>query len=324
MGLRRAALLALTLSCVSAHAACQLVKIVEWEVRPQTGRLMVDGAIDGKPVGILFDTGAQTSFVVRAAADRMGLTRQEAIGYRAYGIGGETHAEYTVIDELRIGTASRRNLRVLVLGERDMGRRYGLLLGYDFFNQLDIEFDLAANMVRIFQPRDCADASLAYWSRTGVGEVPLQSDNERPGILFPVKLNGKPFLAALDTGAPASVMSELVAASVGVKPGERTSRPAGTSGGLGAARPDKWIGSFESFSIGNEVVRNPDIAFTSLEVATSQTGSRLAARRELRDMLLGVDFLRAHRVFVAHSQRKLYFTYAGGRVFDASHTAPQP
>jgi hypothetical protein len=32
-------------------------------------------------------------------------------------------------------------------------------------------------------------------------------------------------------------------------------------------------------------------------------------------MLLGTDFLRAHRVLVARSQRKMYFTYAGGTVF---------
>ena len=32
-------------------------------------------------------------------------------------------------------------------------------------------------------------------------------------------------------------------------------------------------------------------------------------------MLLGADFLRAHRVLVAHSQRKMYFTYEGGPVF---------
>jgi hypothetical protein len=30
---------------------------------------------------------------------------------------------------------------------------------------------------------------------------------------------------------------------------------------------------------------------------------------------LGADFLRSHRVLVAHSQRKMYFTYAGGPVF---------
>ena len=32
-------------------------------------------------------------------------------------------------------------------------------------------------------------------------------------------------------------------------------------------------------------------------------------------MMLGADFLRSHRLLVAHSQRKVYFTYAGGPVF---------
>ena len=34
-----------------------------------------------------------------------------------------------------------------------------------------------------------------------------------------------------------------------------------------------------------------------------------------RSMLLGADFLFSHRVFITHSQRKIYFTYAGGPVF---------
>jgi tetratricopeptide (TPR) repeat protein len=33
------------------------------------------------------------------------------------------------------------------------------------------------------------------------------------------------------------------------------------------------------------------------------------------DMLLGVDFLLAHHMFIANSKRKVYFTYNGGRVF---------
>jgi hypothetical protein len=39
-------------------------------------------------------------------------------------------------------------------------------------------------------------------------------------------------------------------------------------------------------------------------------------------MLLGADFLRAHRVLVSHSQRKIYFTYLGGPMF-ATPRPPQ-
>jgi predicted aspartyl protease len=312
--LARAAAIALGLSCASAQAAsnCKLVRIAEWEVKPQNNRLIVDGEINGQKVGILLDSGAGTSFVLRAAADRLGLVRQEARGYRAYGVGGETHVEFAVIDELKIGTATRKNWRAMVLGEHDQGTQFSFLLGYDFMDQVDIEYDLAHNAIRIFRPQDCDDVSLAYWTK-GASVVKLESDNERPGILVPVRLNGQSILANLDTGAPRSVVSRLVAATLGVGPDN--AKAAGTSGGLGPARSDRYIGSFETFAIGDELIRNPDIAFTNLEVSRAATGSRLAAPREIRDMLLGVDFVRAHRILVAHSQRKLYFTYAGGPVF---------
>jgi hypothetical protein len=52
--------------------------------------------------------------------------------------------------------------------------------------------------------------------------------------------------------------------------------------------------------MGDELIRDPPLR-------TANIG--------LRDMLLGLDFLRAHRVLVANSQRRIYFTYTGGRVF---------
>jgi len=309
--------LVLAFSSASALAAsnCKLVRIAEWEVKPQNNRLIVNGEINGQKVGILIDSGAATSFVLRAAADRLGLVRQEAKGYRAFGVGGETHVEFAVIDELKIGTATRKNWRAMVLGEHDQGTRYSFLLGYDFMDQVDVEFDLANNAIRIFRPQDCDEVSLAYWAKGGASVVTLETDNARPGILLPAKLNGQPIVANLDTGAPRSIVSRLIAANLGIGP--ENAKAAGTSGGLGPARSERYIGSFETFAIGDELIRNPNIAFANLEVSAAATGSRLSVTRELRDMLLGVDFLRAHRVFVAHSQGKAYFTYAGGSVFSA-------
>jgi tetratricopeptide (TPR) repeat protein len=39
------------------------------------------------------------------------------------------------------------------------------------------------------------------------------------------------------------------------------------------------------------------------------------------DMILGVDFMLAHHMYIANSQRKLYFTYNGGRVFSLDTTS---
>jgi tetratricopeptide (TPR) repeat protein len=64
-----------------------------------------------------------------------------------------------------------------------------------------------------------------------------------------------------------------------------------------------WIAPVKSFKIGDEEIRN-----TRLRVADSPTIDR--------DMLIGMDFFLSHHVYVANSQRKLYFTYNGGPVFN--------
>ena len=204
-----------------------------------------------------------------------------------------------------------------MVGEQDARRPFDVLLGYDFFEHADVEFDLANRAVRVFQAVDCKDVSLAYWAKGGASVVNLEIDNARPGILVPVKLNGEPLLADLDSGAGRTVVSQRIAANLGIRPDSPQAKAAGQARGLGPRRPDDYVGAFESFAIGDEVVRNPNIHFTDLDASTIATGTRLSNQRELRDMLLGMDFLRAHRVFVAHSQGKIYFTYVGGRVFDA-------
>ena len=77
------------------------------------------------------------------------------------------------------------------------------------------------------------------------------------------------------------------------------------------------IGPFESFAIGDEMIRNPYLRFADIfrysKFAT--TAGHLPRAVAHPDMLLGADFLRSHRVLVAHSQRRIYFTYAGGTVF---------
>ena len=314
--------LAMLAAPVLAASNCKLVKIAEWAVKPQTGRLIIDGAINGQKVGVLVDTGAWRSMLLRGAADRLGITRYEALGYRVYGIGGETHAEYVTLDEFRLGQATRRNWKVLAVGEHKW-RDVDFLLGYDFLEQIDVEFDLANNVVRLHQPQDCGDLPLAYWARGTLDEVKLEFNGAKPAILLPVKLNGQPLVAELDSGAQRSVVSRLAAAQLGITPDTPGTRAAGKGGGLGAGQPDRWVGAFESFAIGGEIIRNPDILFTDLERhAGAETGSRLESRREIADMLLGVDFLRAHRLYVAHSQGKLYFTYSGGRVFSTPPRQP--
>jgi predicted aspartyl protease len=296
-------------------AKCKVTRIAEWPLRAEHYRPVFDGAINGQKIAILLDTGASMSLFLRSAAAKMGLTRYQAPGYRAFGIGGETRAETVHIGEFRIGQIVRKNWDVLVAGERSFSDDVAFLLGDDYFQQADLEFDLAHNAVRLYETRDCEGMSLAYWATEPAGEAPIEAGSR---IRLTIEINGKSVRAQLDSGAGYSMLSKPDAARLGVTPESPGVVAGGCVRGLGEKQTDSWIGQFESFAIGNERIRNPRIRFADLWQHTTytETGSRLPTRLAGRpDMLLGADFLRAHRVLIARSQRKMYFTYAGGTVF---------
>lgn len=305
-----------TAGSVAAQASgCKLIKIDEWPLRSDYYRPAVDGEINGQKVGILLDTGAGRSMLRRSAALRLGLILHETGSRRAYGVGGETSVDVVELEKVRIGSAVRTNWRVPVAGEHDFGDDVGFILGDDFFHQVDLEFDLANNAVRLFQPKDCEGVGLVYWTREAAGEVPMERGTK---IWLSVSLNGKPVRAALDSGASSTVLALPDAALLGVTPHTSGVVAGGCLFGMGRQAIDSWIATFDTFAIGHELIRNPKIRIANLwrYTTSTETGSRLPSQHAgLPPMLLGADFLRAHRVLVAHSQRKLYFTYAGGTVF---------
>ena len=314
-----AASVAIGFACSVAAASCQLTKVAEWPVRLERNKLIVDGAINGQKIGVLLDTGASTTLIFRAAAARLGLALREVRNYRVVGVGGETNVESANIDEFRVGQSVRKNWRMLVAGERDPGGDVAVLLGEDFFQMFDIEFDLPHKMVRLYQPKDCDGVSLAYWASAGAGEVGFEEvDARHPKIVVPVSINGQSTKALLDSGAGLSLLDKAEAARLGVTP-ETPGVIATSSGvGLGTKSVESWIGPFQSFTIGDETIRNTEIRFSDWrkDLAFGVTGSRLPTKLlGLPSMLLGADFLRSHRLLVAHSQRKIYFTHAGGPVF---------
>ena len=330
----RAVLAALGLaSCLAtacnAHAAatgkCTLARTAEWQVRTTRGVPIVDGAINGQKVGIMLDTGAGVSLLMRPAAERLGLVRYDAGSVRIIGVGGETKVETVSIDEFTIGGDKRRNVRMLVTGEHEFGGDVAVMLGEDFFRHVDIEFDLAHDMVRLFQVKDCEGKSLAYWATDGAGMIEFDTVfGANPAIEFNVEINGQPVKAQLDSGASTSILTKPEAAALGVTPESPGVVSVGCGRGAGRKLIPTWVGPFGSFRIDNEIIRDPSIRFADIwKYSTYEgTGTRIAITVVHPDMLLGADFLRSHRVLIAHSQQRMYFTYAGGTVFQPGSLTP--
>jgi predicted aspartyl protease len=313
---------------VAADTKCKFVRVVDWPVRIVRNHIVVDGAINGQKIGITLDTGATRSLILRSSAVRLDLPRRDARGYRMYGVGGETKVETTVVDDFKLGEISTKGMQLLVAGERDFGEGQDVLLGEDFLRRFDVEFDLAHGAVRLYQPKDCDGVSLAYWTKETAGEVAIESMEEgRPRITLTVYINGRPIEAMLDSGASTSVLTKEDAASLGVTPDTPGVVAGLSSGGLGGKGVEMWSGPFQSFAIGNESIPDIRIRFADLYKDTSYTatGSSISKKASrTQPMLLGADFLRAHRTLVSHSQQRLYFTYVGGPVFLAEPATPRP
>ena len=311
--------LVLPVAAATAQPACKLQQVAEWTVREDRNHLVIDGAINGKPIGVALDTGASRSVILRSTAVRLELPRSEARGQRMYGIGGETRVEIAQVDALELGAASTPALAFLVAGEIAFGGGIDLLLGQDFLSKFDVEFDLADRKVRLFRPQGCDDTSLAYWTKDVAGQVALEpADDRQQKIAFTVEVNHARLPAILDSGAPMSILSRTHAQSVGVAPGGAGVTAGPPIRGLGARSAESWIGSFTEFAIGNESIPDVRIRFANLYDNTSYeaTGSHIARTvAPTQPMLLGADFLRAHRTLVSNSQRRMYFTYVGGPVF---------
>lgn len=296
----------------AAHAQdpkkCQLLRIAQWMMRAEYYSPVVDAVINGQNVRVLLDTGAPLTVVRRSATRSLNLARTE--------VEGHPNAEAVYINEFRIGKWARNDWRVLVAGEHDFGDDVALVLGDDFFQGADVEFDFQSNAVRVYQTKDCEDAALAYWARSAT-QVPIEPGGR---VQLAIAINGKPVRALLDSSASRSLLGAAEAAKFGVTPESPGAAPAGCVTGYGKNGVNSWTAQFESFAIGDEVIRNPRIRVADLARHTgdAQTG-----------MLLGADFLHSHRVLVSRSQGKLYFTYAGGTVFPrppagrACNTAPQ-
>lgn len=272
------------------------------EVIGQRATTMVK--INGSDTRFLLDTGAFFNIMSKANASALGLRpRSLPFDFRIYGIGGGANADFTEVKEFGVLDTTLHNIDFIV-GGTDMGNG---LLGANLLDMADLELDLAHGKLTLFEVDHCKKASLAYWSKDGNYNVadlePSTSQLDRRTFVS-VTINGKHVRALLDSGAPATLLTRRAAERVGldlnapgVKAGHRTF-------GIGAKSVKTWMVPVDAFSVGTETIHNSQVLVIDDDMGGRDT-----------DMLLGLDFILAHHMFIANSEKKAFFTYNGGRVF---------
>jgi predicted aspartyl protease len=320
-----AALLGLTCARV-ALGACKVTVLGEIPVDTKHNRVLTVGTINGKPLTILIDTGSPFSLMQESAVRRLGLPLIEQRGVSIYGVGGQAGlADATAVKQLQVGTFVRNEVSFLVVHDSPRLAHYPeLLLGDALLSRYSTEFDLAHGLVRLLDTNGCEPDQVAYWTdRYSLAD--MDSWNTRqPRMQLTVQVNGRPLTAILDTGQAHSIITRDAAERVGVAPWREGVAPVHKSSGLGNEKEDTWVGTFATFTLGDEGVKNVRLLISDLFRADRQTEKGFRTLRPvegLPSMIVGCDFFLAHRILVLSQQHKLVFTYNGGPIFSAEEPA---
>ena len=260
--------------------------------------------VNGAVARFAIDTGAWFNFMSRANADALGLRPVPApFGFRMGGIGGSADAEIARIKDLGFLDTDLHNVD-FVVGGSDAGEGS---LGANLLDFADLEIDLTHGKVTLFKTDGCRKTELAYWVKEGgtynVADLRPFDLNDRRSFVD-VTIDGKSIRALLDSGAAATLLGRRAAERVGIDlhgPGVKAGGPVR---GIGAKTYRSWIVPIDTFSVGTETIQHSEMLVMDGNFSDGST-----------DMVLGVDFMLAHHMYIANSQRKLYFTYNGGRVF---------
>ncbi|HWU03694.1 MAG TPA: retropepsin-like aspartic protease, partial [Novosphingobium sp.] len=289
-----------------AAAECKVTNYGALPVEVVGQRATTMAKINGQDTRFILDTGATFGFMARANVEAMGLRREAApFGLRMGGIGGSLSPDLTRVKSFGILNGTLSNIEFLV-GGSDAGTG---LIGANLLDVVDADVDLASGRFALLKPVGCEKLAMAYWTKDGQYS---QTDLHPAGNTFDrrsfvtVTINGHPVRAMLDSGAMATVITRRAAERSGVDMSAAGSETAMRSRGVGSRTQKAWVVPVESYSIGEETVHHG-----KLEVIDDVMGEGPDAP----DMLLGIDFFLSHHIFIANSQRKLYFTYNGGRVF---------
>lgn len=314
---RRLALAAaLAAAAASGFAGdCKYKRVGTLPYRWSHDRMLVDGGIGDRDVVTQIDTGGVGVIVFEDAAQRLGLSLGH-VGEEMYGVGGKSEIYRARLTDFHLGRFAWPRVGARVVprnGERAVDA-VDVLVGSTVLLQNDLE--ITADALHFFEPAACDGTSLAYWDEeTPWLPIAEKSSGDR-SVDVTVSVDGVPVLAAVDTGAPFSILDISVARRLGFDPAR--AQPVGDARGYGTHPMRQWLGDFDRIDIGPEVVHHPTFLVGDLWGAVRSDAQRDFAGPSVENwprMLLGADFIRTHRLLFAMGQRRLYFSYVGGQPF---------
>ncbi|MES2324361.1 MAG: retropepsin-like aspartic protease [Pseudomonadota bacterium] len=258
---------------------------------------MIAGSINGKPTTVAVDLGSYNTKITKSVLDAMGITSwntRDSMG----GSGGNFRIMEVRLGELKAGPASGRGVFEVI----DTSSASGFNMGADMLLRNDLEISLKENQLKFFRTRNCEKSHLAYWSQDAV-VLPFKihgDDDVRP--IFKVKVNGKEMTAVMSTASSTTTLNVNAARKLGLTVGSPQVTEGNQVKGMGKDMLSYWNVKIDALEIGEERISNVTLGMIKEDVGVA-------------DVMFGLDFVRAHRIYISMDQRQIYFTYIGGEIF---------
>jgi Aspartyl protease len=291
----------LMLSAPGARAACTIEERGTVMFAPVANRILVPLTINDIDATFVLDTGAARSLVTPEAARRLGLASDEWIATTMRGVGGIVEHPNADPRSLALGGVPLHRRTVthdtsLTVGEMPGFAPPGLvvdgLLGRDLLSLFDLQFDIGAHRLTIYDVSGCS-GRFVPWNSNFVAlpaEMPMTK-----AMVVPMSVDGHGLRALLDTGATSSLILAPGMFRLGLTPEIVAHDPGGAAHGIGPQAPQMHRHRFSSWQVGPELEPNPTMWVAQVRVAP------------IVDALLGADWLLA--------QRRVWISFTTGQVF---------
>jgi predicted aspartyl protease len=280
-----------------ADGTCPLIPLAEMPLEVRGNMLFVQAKVDGQPVTLLVDTGAERTVLTEAAVDRLHLPRDLQHATRTLGIGsaiatwdarlpngivlGTTHFP---VDSVSVGRFS--------IEQKDGGSADGLL-GADILLAFDVDLDLPAQRITFYRARrECPEAT-PPWHEPSFAVSGVSTRRNR--LLVPFKLDGLAGMAVLDSGAEFSSISQSTAERIGLTQDAMATDPTIIAQGATPDQVPVHIHLFHTFRVGSAMMHTPEL------LVVPKVGA-------MADALVGADFLRGRRVWLSFSAQRVFVT----------------
>ena len=312
LGLALAAFAASSAAAATPAKPCRYIRLGSMPATWVHSHLEVPGTIEHVPETMVLDTGATDTVIPERMAQALSLERVPDWVGRSYGAGGKASTWFAKIHSIQVGDVQGHDVHLTVASTE----LSGVLVGADFLFQHDLE--LTGGLATSYAPLDCDDAPLAYWA-ADVPWVDIEpSDGDDRRVVVQVRIDGQPIRALVDTGASFTVLDVAAARRLHLDDALRGA-PATDVPGIGAKRLRLWSVPIAEFAIGGEQVVHTRLMAGDLwghERADRGILSGWWNLRHAPELVLGADFLQAHHLLFAMKQRRLYFSYLGGDLFN--------